>query len=68
MSKFLYTECSCCGKPISKDSECYIDEMCLGIFCSQLCWARTYGRARRVRLTQQTLETNISIDAQFEEI
>lgn len=48
MSKILYTRCSCCGKSIKKDSECYIDEMCLGIFCSSFCWAETYGRARKV--------------------
>lgn len=70
MSKILYTRCSCCEKPIPKDSECYIDEMCTGIFCSLVCWARTYGRARRIKLTQQALENNISINnesAQFEE-
>lgn len=67
MSKVLYTRCSCCEKPIQKDSECYIDEMCGGIFCSLICWARTYGRARRIKLTHQALEDNISESAQFEE-
>lgn len=67
MNKILYTRCSCCGKPIQKDSECYIDEMRVGIFCSLLCWAKIYGRARRIKLTPQSLEDNIGESIQFEE-